>query len=246
MLAHAQRQFLVFANKTTLAVAGACGHVSAYGLLGGCAHALLSMWVHAYLFSAICNEHWALISFGDICVPACHCSCGYTLTIPPPHTLSYCPRTKHPPCPLPQLKTIGWDSHPPHTRPRTLTTPLHATTLHSHLLPAHTPAPHIHLSFGYKLPVTAPTPGLVPTVAKDRATLHIHSTHSINTHKHPTPTRLGKVYKGALVVPLSSPHQRAFVCGACIGTAQVGVSLVSLFDPLFKRSRLHCFDVCLT
>jgi len=49
-----------------------------------------------------------------------------------------------------------------------------------------------------------------------------------------------------LVVPLSSPHQRAFVCGACIGTAQVGVSLVSLFDPLFKRSRLHCFDVCLT
>ena len=49
-----------------------------------------------------------------------------------------------------------------------------------------------------------------------------------------------------LVVPLSSPHQRAFVCGACIGTAQVGVSLVSLFDLLFKRSRLHCFDTCLT
>jgi len=34
--------------------------------------------------------------------------------------------------------------------------------------------------------------------------------------------------------------------GACIGTAQVGVSLVSLFDPLFKRSRLHFFDICLT
>jgi len=61
-----------------------------------------------------------------------------------------------------------------------------------------------------------------------------------------SPTRLGKVYKRALVVPPSSPHQRAFVCGACIGTAQVGVSLVSLFDPLFKRSRLHCFDICLT
>jgi len=28
--------------------------------------------------------------------------------------------------------------------------------------------------------------------------------------------------------------------------ALVGVSLVSLFDPLFKRSRLHCFDICLT
>jgi len=61
----------------------------------------------------------------------------------------------------------------------------------------------------------------------------------------PTPTRLGKVYKRALVVPPSFPHQRAFVCGACIGTAQVGVSLVSLFDPLFKRSRLHYFDICL-
>ena len=61
-----------------------------------------------------------------------------------------------------------------------------------------------------------------------------------------SPTRLGKVYKRALVVPPSSPHQRVFVCGACIGIAQVGVSLVSLFDPLFKRSRLHCFDICLT
>jgi len=61
-----------------------------------------------------------------------------------------------------------------------------------------------------------------------------------------SPTRLGKVYKGALVVPPSSPHQRAFVCGACIGTAQIGVSLVSLLDPLFKRSKLHCFDICLT
>jgi len=59
-------------------------------------------------------------------------------------------------------------------------------------------------------------------------------------------TRLGKVYKRALVVPPSSPHQRAFVCGPCIGTAQVGVSLVSLFDPIFKRFRFHCFDICLT
>ena len=31
-----------------------------------------------------------------------------------------------------------------------------------------------------------------------------------------------------------------------LGTAQVGISLVSLFDSLFKRSRLHCLDVCLT
>ena len=50
MLAHAQNQFLLFAKKTTLAVAGACGHVSAYGLSSGCVHTLLSMWVHACIF----------------------------------------------------------------------------------------------------------------------------------------------------------------------------------------------------
>jgi len=106
----------------------------------------------------------------------------------------------------------------PHTQPRTHTTHLHATILHSYLPLTHTPVPHSHLSFGYKLPVTAHTPGLVPTVAKDRATLHIHSNLSINTRKYPTPTRFGKVYKRALVVPPSSHHQRAFVCGACAGT----------------------------
>ena len=68
-----------------------------------------------------------------------------------------------------------------HTQPRTLTTPLHATTLHSNLLPAHTPAPHSHLSFGYKLTVTTRPTGLAPNVAKDRAPPH--------------PSRLGKVYK---------------------------------------------------
>ena len=73
-----------------------CGHVSAYGLLDGCANALLSMRVHAYCFSAIFNERWALLSFDDICGSACHCICGYTLTIPPLHTLPYYPRTKHP------------------------------------------------------------------------------------------------------------------------------------------------------
>jgi len=112
MLAHAQHQFLVFANKSTLAVAGACGHVSVYRLIGGCAHALLSMWVHAYFFSATCNERWALISFGDICGSACHCICGYTLTISHPHSLPYYPRSKHPPSPLSQLKTI-WLGLPP-------------------------------------------------------------------------------------------------------------------------------------
>jgi len=103
-------------------------------------------------------------------------------------------------------------------------------TLHSHVFPANTPAPHSHLYFGYKLPVWHVPLGLASVAAQDRATLHIHS-------------RLGQVYKRALVVLPSSPHQRAFVCGACIGTAQVGISLVSLFNPLFKRSRLHCFNI---
>jgi len=55
--------------------------------------------------------------------------------------------------------------------------------------------------------------------ARSMGLLHIHTSHSINTRILPTSTRLAKVYKGALVVLLSSPHQRAFVCGACIGTA---------------------------
>ena len=118
--------------------------------------------------------------------------------------------------------------------PRTLTTPVHATTLHSHMFPTRTAPPHSHLYFGYKQPVLGALLGFASAATEDRATLHIHSTHSINTRAHPTPTP----YTRALVVTRSSPHQRAFVCGACIGTAQVSVSLVSLFDPLFKRSRL--------
>jgi len=93
--------------------------------------------------------------------------------------------------------------------------------------PGNTPA-HSHIYFGYKPPVPGALLGLASEAAKDRTTLHI-------------PSRLGRVYKRALVVLTSSPHQRVFVCGACMG-----ISLVSLFDPLFKRSRLHCFDICLT
>jgi len=174
--------------------------------------------------AAICNECWVLISFGDICGPPCHycCICGYTLTIPPPHTLPYYPRTKHPPHPLSQLQTIWLGLPPsiimgarrrnlrlahdsaesvclrahcylhhappnPHTRPRTLIISLYATTLHSHLLSTHTVAPHTHPYFDYKIVYCLHVPlGLASVFAKNRATLHIHSTHSINTRKHPT------------------------------------------------------------
>jgi len=60
-------------------------------------------------------------------------------------------------------------------------------TLHSHVLPAHTPAPHSNLCFGYKQPVPGAPLGFISTAAKDRAIPHIHSTHFINTCKHPTP-----------------------------------------------------------
>ena len=107
MFAHAQRRVLVFTKQTLrLVVAGTCGHVSACSLLGGCARVLLSMWVHAC-------KRWVLITFGDTCVPACHCICGYTLTIPLPHTLSYYLQTLHSPCPLFKATTIGGGLPPP-------------------------------------------------------------------------------------------------------------------------------------
>jgi len=130
----------------------------------------------------------------------------------------------------------------PHARPPTHTTPLHTTTLHSHLPSAHntlfivisvlySSLLHTHTSqhivfckyIGPRLCVRFFVKG-----AHNMGLLHIHTKHSINTRKHSTPTPLGKVYKRALVVPSSTPHQRAFVCGACKGTAQVGVSLVPL------------------
>ena len=110
------------------------------------------------------------------------------------------------------------------------TTPLHATTPQSHLpLYSHPPTP------------TSSNTSFFRANIDPRFCIRFFVEGA-----HPTPTRLGKVYKGALVVPLSSPHQRAFVCVASIGTAQVGVSLVSLLDPLFKRYRLYCLDICLT
>ena len=41
------------------------------------------------------------------------------------------------------------------------------------------------------------------------------------------------------------PHQKAFVCEACTGTAQIGVSLFAPLDSFFKQSTLRCWGVCL-
>jgi len=83
-----------------------------YDIKGGCARALLSMWMHAYFFFAICNKHWVLISFGDIRLSAYPWSCGYTLTLPPPHTS---PTTLGPTIPrvlFPSSRPLGGDSLP--------------------------------------------------------------------------------------------------------------------------------------
>jgi len=111
------------------------------------------------------------------------------------------------PLPAPcSAKTSYLASHPHNT------TPLHATT------------PHFHLPLYSHPPKPTPSNTLFFCANIDPrfcVRFFVKGAHSM---RPPTPTRLGKVYKEALVVPLSSPHQRAFVCGACIGTAQVGVS----------------------
>ena len=123
------------------------------------------------------------------------------------------------------------DDNAPYTWTLIHTTPLQPTTLHTHHPPDHTPAHCSHLSFGYKKPVRGVPLGLALVFATDSA----HTNHSINTRKHPTRAPLVTV-----IVPSSSPHQRAFVCGARTGTAQVGVVLVSCLAALFNQSRLHC------
>jgi len=73
----------------------------------------------------------------------------------------------------------------------------------------------------------------------------VQGAHSIGP---PTPARLGKVYKGALVVPLSSPQQRAFVCGGVhrhhTGWHLIGVPFQSSFEiRVWVRTALsvHCY-----
>ena len=57
------------------------------------------------------TERWALISFIDICVPVCHCICGYTLTILSPWScLAQWTRSNCAP-----LQYSGWSTNnPPH------------------------------------------------------------------------------------------------------------------------------------
>ena len=119
MFAHAQCSFLLFAkNACCRWYMRTCDCVrSAWWVCTGA-----SKHVDAHFYRAIYNESWALISFCDIYVPACHCIFGYTLTIHPPYTIPYYNWTQHSPCPLSQATNIGGDS-PPFDHGRAVATP---------------------------------------------------------------------------------------------------------------------------
>jgi len=99
-----------------------------------------------------------------------------------------------------------------HTWPRTLTTPLHATTLHSHLLPAHTPAPRSHLCFGYKQPVPGALLGFASVAAKDRATLHIPHTPWQSIQKYTQWVCSGETYDWRAAAPTLLVFVLAAIC----------------------------------
>jgi len=122
----------------------------------------------------------------------------------------------------------------PHTRPRTLITPLHATTLHSHLLPTNTSAPHSHLYFGYKLPVRfARFAHLGLSQPSVRTELPSTSTHALAKY-----TKEPRLYPPP---PLTKER-------SSVRRAQAPHRLVSRWCPVLIHSsnRLHCLDVCLT
>jgi len=78
----------------------------------------------------------------------------------------------------------------------------------------------------------ARTPGLVPTVDKDSTTLHIPH----------TPWQ--SIQKSLGYTPLFSSPKSIRLWG--VHRHRTGWCPFPLFNPLFKRSGLHCFNICLT
>ena len=74
-------------------------------------------------------------------------------------------------------------------------------SLYSLLVPFHNRHPIAISVLTIKQPVSCAPLGFVSTVAKERATLHIHSKHSIHNHKHPIPIPFDKVYKRHWLYP---------------------------------------------
>ena len=89
---------------------------------------------------------------------------------------------------------------------------MHATTRHSHLLPAHTPAPRSHLCFGYKLTVTARTTG--PAAIKRPRTRSTAVRQVSNAHERGV--RTGETYNWRAAAPtlLSSCSPLPAACSA--------------------------------
>jgi len=104
--------------------------------------------------------------------------------------------------------------------------------------------------FAYKNACPARAAGLVSAAAKDgHPYTNIPTTHLSKTNIPPT-HHLASLQNGLgctfLQHPTSralltspTPRQRVFVCGACIGTAQIGASLVAPLGFIFKRSSLR-------
>jgi len=67
-----------------------------------------------------------------------------------------------------------------------------------------------------------------------------HCNASNNWFCQPYPTKLKD---WSYPPPPLTKERSSRDCGVCTGTAQVSVSLVSLLDSNFKRSRLHCLGV---
>jgi len=136
-------------------------------------------------------------------------------------------------------------------------TPSHAPTQHPCMQPHFTPTSSLHTLLHLIAISILATNCLSGTCRRAlslqlvRTELPFTSTQTTsltpaNTRPPHPLAKYKKEDKRALVVPPGSPQQRALGCGACTGTAQVGVSLVSLFNPHFKRSRLHCLVVPFT
>jgi len=123
-------------------------------------------------------------------------------------------------------------------------TPSHHPSNPHNFKPTSHPTTHHHLCFGYKMPVRHVPLGSVSAAAKDRAILIIHTNHSINTCKHPTPTPLGKHTQEPWLYPPLKEHLTSAAHPA--STTQVGVLLVALFHSLFKQSSLRSLTTCLT
>ena len=89
---------------------------------------------------------------------------------------------------------------------------MHATTRHSHLLPAHTPAPRSHLCFGYKLTVTARTTGLA---AIKRPRTRSTAVRQVS-NAHERGVRTGETYNWRAAAPtlLSSCSPLPAACSA--------------------------------